>query len=171
MTRFSRHPPEQTIWTVAADRETTAQRTHPTARERFAPMHSEPSRTGCHRMDTSRLLEPPDEIDERDALMIGRVALSALLMTSSAAAFEVEVAPDTPDAEDQFGLVTARARLMATVSSYEKDSPIYREDEPADNIYQVINGAARATKHLSDGPPPDWGFLFSRRYFRAELKY
>ena len=83
--------------------------------------------------------------------MIGRVALSALLMTSSAAAFEVGVAPDTPDAEDQFGLVTARARLMATVSSYEKDSPIYREDEPADNIYQVINGAARATKHLSDG--------------------
>ena len=64
---------------------------------------------------------------------------------------QVEVAPDTPDAEDQFGLVMARARLMATVTFYEKDSPIYREDEPADNIYQVINGAARATKHLSDG--------------------
>lgn len=64
---------------------------------------------------------------------------------------QVEVAPDTPDAEDQFGLVMARARLMATVTFYEKDSPIYREGEPADNVYQVINGAARATKHLSDG--------------------
>ena len=52
---------------------------------------------------------------------------------------------------DQFGAVTGHAGLIATEFSYKKDEEIYGEDEPAEYVYQVISGAVRTYKLLSDG--------------------
>src|SRR5260221_13064334 len=52
---------------------------------------------------------------------------------------------------DQFGAITGRAGLVATEFSYKKDEEIYGEDEPAEYVYQVISGAVRSYKLLSDG--------------------
>ncbi len=52
---------------------------------------------------------------------------------------------------DQFGAVTGHAGLVATEFSYKKDEEIYGEDEPAEYVYQVITGAVRSYKLLSDG--------------------
>src|SRR5258708_40040025 len=52
---------------------------------------------------------------------------------------------------DQFGAVTGHAGLVATEFSYRKDEEIYGEDEPAEYVYQVITGAVRSYKLLSDG--------------------
>ena len=54
-------------------------------------------------------------------------------------------------APDQFGAVTGHAGLIATEFSYQKDEEIYGEDEPAEYVYQVICGAVRSFKLLSDG--------------------
>ena len=54
-------------------------------------------------------------------------------------------------APDQFGAVTGHAGLIATEFSYKKDEEIYGEDEPAEYVYQVISGAVRTYKLLSDG--------------------
>src|ERR1700738_1369358 len=52
---------------------------------------------------------------------------------------------------DQFGAVTGHAGLVAAEFSYRKDEEIYGEDEPAEYVYQVITGAVRSYKLLSDG--------------------
>jgi len=52
---------------------------------------------------------------------------------------------------DQFSLVTGHAGLVATEFSYRKEEEIYGEDEPAEYVYQVISGAVRSYKLLSDG--------------------
>jgi len=54
-------------------------------------------------------------------------------------------------ATDQFGLVAGHANLIATEFSYGRDEEIYGEDEPAEYVYQVISGAVRSYKLLSDG--------------------
>src|SRR6266513_3869904 len=51
----------------------------------------------------------------------------------------------------QFGAVTGHAGLIATEFTYNKDEEIYGEDEPAEYVYQVITGAVRSYKLLSDG--------------------
>jgi CRP/FNR family transcriptional regulator, nitrogen fixation regulation protein len=52
---------------------------------------------------------------------------------------------------DQFGVLTGHAGLVATEFSYRKDEEIYGEDEPAEYVYQVVQGAVRTYKLLSDG--------------------
>jgi CRP/FNR family transcriptional regulator, nitrogen fixation regulation protein len=52
---------------------------------------------------------------------------------------------------DQFCALTGHAGLVATEFSYRKDEEIYGEDEPAEYVYQVIRGAVRTYKLLSDG--------------------
>src|SRR5258707_744750 len=52
---------------------------------------------------------------------------------------------------DQFGALTGHAGLVATEFSYSKDEEIYGEDEPAEYVSQVIPGAVRTYKLLSDG--------------------
>ena len=52
---------------------------------------------------------------------------------------------------DQFGLLAGHAGLVATEFSYGKDEEIYGEDEPAEYVYQVIQGSVRTYKLLSDG--------------------
>ncbi|HXQ05196.1 MAG TPA: cyclic nucleotide-binding domain-containing protein, partial [Bradyrhizobium sp.] len=60
------------------------------------------------------------------------------------------VACPTP-ASDQFGAITGHAGLVATEFTYKKDEEIYGEDEPSEYVYQVISGAVRSYKLLSDG--------------------
>ena len=52
---------------------------------------------------------------------------------------------------DQFCALTGHAGLVATEFSYKKEEEIYGEDEPAEYVYQVIRGAVRTYKLLSDG--------------------
>ncbi len=56
-----------------------------------------------------------------------------------------------PQTTDTFGLVVGRACLVATESNYRKEEEIYGEDEPAEFVYQVVRGAVRSYKLLSDG--------------------
>src|SRR4029079_4068157 len=52
---------------------------------------------------------------------------------------------------DQFGAITGHVGLVAPEFSYRKDEEIYGEDEPAEYVYQVVSGAVRTYKLLSDG--------------------
>src|SRR5215475_8044592 len=52
---------------------------------------------------------------------------------------------------DRFGVLTGHAGLVATEFTYRKDEEIYGEDESAEYVYQVIRGAVRTYKLLSDG--------------------
>src|ERR1700757_2601164 len=52
---------------------------------------------------------------------------------------------------DRFGMLTGHVGLVATEFTYRKDEEIYGEDEPAEYVYQVIRGAVRTYKMLSDG--------------------
>jgi CRP/FNR family nitrogen fixation transcriptional regulator len=54
-------------------------------------------------------------------------------------------------APEQFGGLTGHAGLIATEFAYRKDEEIYGEEEPAEYVYQVIRGAVRTYKLLSDG--------------------
>ena len=62
-----------------------------------------------------------------------------------------KISPVPHPVSDQFGAVTGHAGLIATEFSYRKDEEIYGEDEPAEYVYQVIAGAVRSYKLLSDG--------------------
>jgi len=52
---------------------------------------------------------------------------------------------------DKFGLIVGRANLVATEFTYNREEEIYGEDEPAEYVYQVLSGAVRTYKLLSDG--------------------
>jgi CRP/FNR family transcriptional regulator, nitrogen fixation regulation protein len=45
----------------------------------------------------------------------------------------------------------SRARIVPSEFRYEKGTEIYGEAEPADYIYQIVDGAVRSYKLLSDG--------------------
>jgi CRP/FNR family nitrogen fixation transcriptional regulator len=62
-----------------------------------------------------------------------------------------KVAPVAYTPPDHFCALTGHAGLVATEFSYQKDEEIYGEDEPAEYVYQVIRGAVRTYKLLSDG--------------------
>jgi CRP/FNR family nitrogen fixation transcriptional regulator len=62
-----------------------------------------------------------------------------------------KVAPIPCATTDRFGVLTGHAGLVATEFTYRKDEEIYGEDEPAEYVYQVIRGAVRTYKLLSDG--------------------
>ena len=52
---------------------------------------------------------------------------------------------------DQFGMITSHAGLRATEFCYKKREEIYGEGEPAEYVYQILSGAVRSYKLLSDG--------------------
>lgn len=56
--------------------------------------------------------------------------------------------PAAPRAPDQFA---AMGGLIASEFSYKKDEEIFGESEPAEYVYQVVSGAVRTYKLLSDG--------------------
>ena len=74
--------------------------------------------------------------------------LTEALSTSAIAS---RASPVPCRAPDQFGAVTGYAGLIATEFDYWKDEEIYGEDEPSEYVYQVISGAVRSYKLLSDG--------------------
>ena len=73
-----------------------------------------------------------------------------------------------PTTTDQFGLLAGHAGLVATEFSYRKDEEIYGEDEPAEYVYQVIQGAVRTYKLLSDGRRQIGAFLLPGDVFGLE---
>jgi CRP/FNR family nitrogen fixation transcriptional regulator len=52
---------------------------------------------------------------------------------------------------DQFGAITGHIGLIASDSTYTRDEEIFGEREPAEYVYQVLSGAVRTYKMLSDG--------------------
>jgi CRP/FNR family transcriptional regulator, nitrogen fixation regulation protein len=52
---------------------------------------------------------------------------------------------------DQFGSISGHVGLVATEFTYQKDEEIFGEDEPAEYVYQVVSGAVRTYRLLTDG--------------------
>ena len=52
---------------------------------------------------------------------------------------------------DQFSTIARCSGVVASEFSYRKDEEIYGEGEPAEYLYQIISGAVRTYKLLSDG--------------------
>src|SRR4029079_10148877 len=71
--------------------------------------------------------------------------------TSTSAPIGRKVAPAPSMTSDRFSMLTGHAGLVTTEYTYRKDEEIYGEDEPAEYVYQVIRGAVRSYKLLSDG--------------------
>jgi CRP/FNR family nitrogen fixation transcriptional regulator len=55
------------------------------------------------------------------------------------------------DVSPSIPVIAIHAKFGASETSYGKDEEIYGESEPADCIYEVIQGAVRSYKVLSDG--------------------
>lgn len=56
-----------------------------------------------------------------------------------------------PPSADQFSVIASCSGVIATEFSYRKDEEVYGEGEPSEYVYQVIRGAVRTYKLLSDG--------------------
>lgn len=65
------------------------------------------------------------------------------------------IAPSRPEMSTAFG----HSSIVATEYSYKKDEEIYGEDEPATYVYEVVSGAVRTYKLLSDGRRQIGAFL------------
>lgn len=52
---------------------------------------------------------------------------------------------------EQFGAIDFDVELMLSNDSFEKDVQIFGEGDPSENVYQVVTGAVRCCKLLSDG--------------------
>src|SRR4029079_17365632 len=63
---------------------------------------------------------------------------------------EITVGPHF-GAEDKFGDMIQRFDLQAKVSHYDKGAEIFWEESATDYVYQVLSGAVRNYKLLSDG--------------------
>jgi CRP/FNR family transcriptional regulator, nitrogen fixation regulation protein len=59
--------------------------------------------------------------------------------------------PMTSDIMHDVPVIAIHARFGASEASFGKDEEIYGESEPADCIFEVISGAVRSYKVLSDG--------------------
>ena len=79
-----------------------------------------------------------------------------------------KISPAICPTADQFGLLAGRADLIATEFSYGKDEEIYGEDEPTEYVYQVVQGAVRTYKLLSDGRRQIGAFLLPGDVFGLE---
>src|SRR5260370_7795681 len=91
--------------------------------------------------------------------------LSQSLNTSISSTKAIPVPAASPD---QFCALTGHAGVVATEFSYRKDEEIYGEDEPAEYVYQIIRGAVRTYKLLSDGRRQIGSFLLPGDVFGLE---
>ena len=66
---------------------------------------------------------------------------------------------------DQFSAIASCSGLVATEFSYRKDEEIYGEGEPAEYVYQVIRGAVRTYKLLTDGRRQIGAFILAGDVF------
>lgn len=74
-----------------------------------------------------------------------------MLMQSADTIVKSQAIIGAAPATDQFGLVARYANLVTTQFCYRRDEEIFGENEPADYVYQVVRGAVRSYKLLSDG--------------------
>src|SRR6202795_1646473 len=79
-----------------------------------------------------------------------------------------KAAPPPLTNPDQFCALTGHAGLVASEYSYRKDEEIYGEDEPAEYVYQIIRGAVRTYRLLSDGRRQIGSFLLPGDVFGLE---
>jgi CRP/FNR family transcriptional regulator, nitrogen fixation regulation protein len=79
-----------------------------------------------------------------------------------------KIAPIPCSVPDHFCALTGHAGLVASEFSYRKDEEIYGEDEAAEYVYQVIRGAVRTYKLLSDGRRQIGTFLLPGDVFGLE---
>src|SRR5260370_12550383 len=91
--------------------------------------------------------------------------LTQSLNTSTTASKVASIA----HSRDKFFALTGHAGLVASEFSYRKDEEIYGEDEPAEYVYQIIRGAVRTYKLLSDGRRQIGAFLLPGDVFGLEL--
>jgi CRP/FNR family transcriptional regulator, nitrogen fixation regulation protein len=59
--------------------------------------------------------------------------------------------PITNDPSREPTVIAIHAKFGASETSYAKGVEIYRESEPADRVFEIIHGAVRTFKVLSDG--------------------
>ena len=71
--------------------------------------------------------------------------------SASTAHTHVGLRAPIPASADQFSAIATCSGLIATEFSYRKDEEVYGEGEAAEYVYQVIRGAVRTYKLLSDG--------------------
>jgi CRP/FNR family nitrogen fixation transcriptional regulator len=79
-----------------------------------------------------------------------------------------KVAPVPFTKPDQFCGLTGHAGLVASEFSYRKEEEIYGEGELAEYVYQVVRGAVRTYKLLSDGRRQIGAFLLPGDVFGLE---
>jgi CRP/FNR family nitrogen fixation transcriptional regulator len=79
-----------------------------------------------------------------------------------------KIAPVAYSPPDHFCALTGHAGLVATEFDYGKGEEIYGEDEPAEYVYQVIRGAVRTYKLLSDGRRQIGAFHLAGNVFGLE---
>jgi CRP/FNR family transcriptional regulator, nitrogen fixation regulation protein len=75
--------------------------------------------------------------------------LTQSISTSSPIGRKVAPVPCAPT--NRLGVLTGHAGLVPSEFIYRKDEEIYGEDETAEYVYQVVRGAVRTYKLLSDG--------------------
>src|ERR1700759_1980399 len=63
---------------------------------------------------------------------------------------------------------TALPRVATSEFNYKKGVEVYGEKEPADYVYQVVSGAGRSYKLLSDGRPQIGAFHLTSAIFGPE---
>jgi CRP/FNR family nitrogen fixation transcriptional regulator len=76
--------------------------------------------------------------------------LTQTISAPTAPATAARLARISPSA-DQFSVIARCLGVIATEFSYRKEEEIYGEDEPSEYVYQVVRGAVRTYKLLSDG--------------------
>jgi CRP/FNR family transcriptional regulator, nitrogen fixation regulation protein len=69
---------------------------------------------------------------------------------------------------DLFFSTTGHAGLIASEFTYKKEEEIYGEDEPSEYVYQVVSGAVRSYKLLSDGRRQIGAFYLAGDVFGLE---
>lgn len=74
------------------------------------------------------------------------------MLTQSVRPYEMSRNSKSPvEADDKYELAMGLACLVTTEFNYSKEEEIYGEGEPAEFVYQLIRGAVRSYKLLSDG--------------------
>ena len=74
-----------------------------------------------------------------------------MLMMRPVEASAAQISVESHVSDDKFDILIDRLDLVPKRSQYEKDAEIYGEESSTDYVYQVISGAVRNYKLLSDG--------------------
>ncbi|WP_031336212.1 helix-turn-helix domain-containing protein [Rhodopseudomonas sp. B29] len=72
-------------------------------------------------------------------------------LRTQATTLKAPVDPSTCSPAEHFFSTSGHAGLIVSEFSYKKEEEIYGEDEPSEYVYQVVSGAVRSYKLLSDG--------------------